>query len=182
MDPRAQERFHAPRTSGDRARGAPAIAMDTGQILLMRHAEKRDDPLDPDLSAAGQARARQLVRYIPESFGTPDFLFATALSNHSRRPVETLEPLSQAIGITIDAGFADQDYGALAHEILHTPHYDGKLIVICWHHGNIPSLARALKAKSGEYPDPWDPAVFDLILRFDFVEGVPTVSRVVEPF
>jgi hypothetical protein len=78
--------------------------------------------------------------------------------------------------------FADQDCGALAHTLRKTPRYDGALIVVCWHHGNIPSFAHALKANAGDYPDPWDPSVFNLILQFDFVRGVPTVNRVIEPF
>jgi hypothetical protein len=37
-------------------------------------------------------------------------------------------------------------------------------------------------AKAGDYPDPWDPSVFNLILQFDFVRDVPVVTRVIEPF
>jgi hypothetical protein len=55
-------------------------------------------------------------------------------------------------------------------------------MVVCWHHGNIPSLAHALNAKTGDYPDPWDPSVFNLILQFDFLGDMPTVTRVIEPF
>jgi broad specificity phosphatase PhoE len=156
--------------------------MDSGTILIMRHAEKSDDPLDPDLSPAGRERARQLAGWLPATFGKPSFLFATAVSKHSRRPIETLEPLSQACGLTIDMSFADQDYGALAHLLRKTPIYEGALTVVCWHHGNIPSLARALKANDGDYPDPWNPSVFDLILELDFAAGAPQVKPVKEPF
>jgi broad specificity phosphatase PhoE len=156
--------------------------MDSGRILVTRHAEKSNDPLDPDLTPAGRQRAAQLVKYIPATFGRPDFLFATAFSKHSHRPYETLKPLSQATGIPIDATYADQDYGALALEITSAPQFNDKLVVVCWHHGNIPPLARAMKAKPGDYPDPWDPSVFNLILRFDFAQGALSVTRVVEPF
>jgi broad specificity phosphatase PhoE len=121
----------------------------------MRHAEKPDDPLESSLTDAGRERAQRLAKYIPETFGKPDFLFASADSKYSRRPRKTLMPLSKACGIAIDDSFADQDYPALAHEIRNTPRYDGKRIVICWHHGNIPPLAHALKAKPRDYPDPW---------------------------
>lgn len=156
--------------------------MDTGKILLMRHAEKPEDPLDPDLSAPGETRAQNLARYISDNFGKPDFLFASALSKHSQRPYETLKPLSEAIGVPIDPTFADQDYAALAHEIHNKPKYERKLLVVCWHHGHIPSLAQDLKAKAGDYPNPWDPAVFNLILEFTFANGTPAVRRVIEPF
>jgi hypothetical protein len=39
--------------------------MNNGRILLMRHAEKTDDPLDPKLSVAGSDRAQKTAQYIP---------------------------------------------------------------------------------------------------------------------
>jgi broad specificity phosphatase PhoE len=157
--------------------------MDAGRILLMRHAEKSDDPLDPDLSPAGHRRAEQLASFIPARFGTPDFLFATAESKHSRRPIETITPLSQSCGVPIDSSFADQDYAALAHELTKKNHIEGKLILVCWHHGNIPSLAYALGAKNSDYPDPWPADVFNLILKFKFAGGDrPSVEQLTEPF
>jgi broad specificity phosphatase PhoE len=157
--------------------------MTPSRILLMRHAEKSGDPTDPDLSDAGQARAQRLADYIPATFGAPDLVFASAVSKHSARPYETVEPLAKKIGVPIDATFADQDYGALAIELLSTPRYTAKLVLICWHHGNIPSLARSLKANQGDCPDPWDPLVFNLILQLDY-EGdqAPSVTRVSENF
>jgi phosphohistidine phosphatase SixA len=149
----------------------------------MRHAEKPDDPMNPDLSDAGYVRAERLADYVPATFGRPEFLFATALSTHSARPVETLTPLSKQIGVAIDSTFADQDYGALAEDVLSQPQFTGKLILVCWHHGDIPSLMRALRAKSDELPDPWDPQVFNLILQLDFAESSdPNMVRVIEPF
>ena len=156
--------------------------MESGTILIMRHAEKPDDPLDPDLSPAGYARAEQLATYLPAAFGTPQFLFASTASRHSRRPIETLTPIAKACGLEIDTSFADQDYDALAHTLHHTPRYDGGLTVICWHHGYLPSLADALKANPGDYPDPWDPSVFNLIVKLAFARGVPAVNCVSEPF
>jgi phosphohistidine phosphatase SixA len=153
------------------------------RILVTRHAEKPDDPMNPDLSDAGCARAERLADYIPASFGSPEFLFSTAPSTHSSRPVETLTPLSKRIGVAIDSTFADQDYGALAQEILSQSQFTGKLILVCWHHGNIPSLMRALGAKSDQFPDPWDHQVFNLILQLDYAESSdPNTVSVIEPF
>jgi broad specificity phosphatase PhoE len=149
----------------------------------MRHAEKPDDPMNPDLSAAGYVRAERLADYIPATFGTPEFLFATALSTHSARPVETLTPLSKQIGVAIDSTFAEQDYGALAEEVLSQPQFTGKLTLICWHHGNIPPLMRALRAKADEFPDPWNPQIFNLILQLEYAEpSEPNTVSVIEPF
>jgi phosphohistidine phosphatase SixA len=151
-------------------------------VLVMRHGEKSADPSDPDLTAAGQARAKALADYIPREFGAPDFIFASAISKHSARPYETVQPLSERTGVPIDATIADQDYGVLASDLLSDAHYAAKRVVVCWHHGNIPSLMRALGAANGAYPDPWDPAVFNLILKVEFPAGGPSVAKVSEPF
>jgi broad specificity phosphatase PhoE len=156
-----------------------------GRILLMRHAEKTEDPLDPHLSQDGYARAAKLADYIPATFGTPQFLMATSISKHSVRCIETIKPLSAKIAVPIDATYADQDYGALASQLSCEPRYAhaGALIVVCWHHGNIPSMAQALRAKGGGYPDPWDARVFNQILVLSYsVDGEPKVTTVTEPF
>jgi hypothetical protein len=70
----------------------------------------------------------------------------------------------------------------LAHALRKTPVYAGALTVVCWHHGNIPSMASALKAHDGDYPDPWKSSVFDLVLELSFAGGTPQVKRVKEPF
>ena len=71
------------------------------RILLMRHADKPEDPYDSDLSDAGMARAEHLATYIPQTFGKPDYIIATAHSKHSNRPTETVKPLADALGIKV---------------------------------------------------------------------------------
>jgi hypothetical protein len=153
-------------------------------ILVMRHAEKSTDPLDPDLTDAGRGRAQRLVDYVTKTFGPPEFLFASAASKHSRRPIETLEPLAAQCRLQIDSTYADQDYGVLAHHLRHSDGFKDVLTVVCWHHGNIPNLMNALKAAPTDYPDPWKRDVFNLILRVELAkkDGVPTVERIIEPF
>ena len=152
-------------------------------ILLMRHAEKLADPMDPNLSNPGFARAAKLADYVPQTFGKPDFLFASAISKHSKRPYQTLKPLSDKVGIPVDTSYAEQDYGALAQEILSDQKFKTKKAVIAWHHGNIPSFAKALGAPAGKYPDPWDPEVFNLILKFEWGDASGLgVTEVTEPF
>jgi broad specificity phosphatase PhoE len=151
-------------------------------ILVMRHAEKPDDSSDPDLSRAGHARAIRLATFIPEEFGKPDFIIAAAVSHSSARPYETVRPLSKVTDIGVDATIADADYPTLAKGLLNKDKFFGKLVVVCWHHGNIPKLMESLGAKKGDYPDPWDPAVFNLILQVTFTDGKASVKEVNEPF
>ena len=159
--------------------------MTNARILLMRHAEKTGDPMDPHLSQDGCARAAKLADFIPATFGIPQFLIATSISKHSVRPIETLEPLSTKIGVSVDAPYADQDYSALASQLLFEPRYAdaGTLIVVCWHHGNIPSMAHALRAKLGSYPNPWDADVFNQILVLNYMDDAePKITTLTEPF
>jgi phosphohistidine phosphatase SixA len=139
-------------------------------IVLIRHAEKRDDRYDPHLSAAGRRRAERLAAYIPETFGRPDLLFAAADKPGSRRPRETLEPLAEATGLAINGHVSDKDSDAFAEELLSNPSYAAKTVVVSWRHA-LPTLARALGAPSGLCPDPWPEAFYDLVLRFDYTPG-----------
>jgi len=153
-------------------------------ILLMRHAEKPADDIDPGLSPEGAARAKKLATYIPQTFGSIGFLFASAPSKHSIRPIATITPLSVAIGVPINKGNADQDYLVLAHELLSDEKYDGATVLICWHHGHLPDFAEALGASSSQVGERWDPLVFILIWRLDYPPGsaLPTLTPITEPF
>ena len=125
------------------------------RIILMRHADKTDDPDDEDLSDVGHARAEHLATYIPQTFGKPDFIIATAHSKHSDRPRETVQPLADALGMDVQHDFENRDFADLVQEIFDDPDYKGKTLVICWHHGNLPAIATLLGAPAGSYPDPW---------------------------
>ena len=87
------------------------------KILIMRHAEKPDDPSDPNLSPEGQDRAKALVTWYPETFGPPDVIFAAAISKHSERPIQTVQPLADALGLELLTPYADENYAALAEAL-----------------------------------------------------------------
>jgi phosphohistidine phosphatase SixA len=136
------------------------------QILLIRHGEKTGDKSDPHLNARGIARAAALHRLFPTRFETPQLLFATHQSAHSNREVETVEPLARALRLGINSHFADDDYRALATELLSKPAYAGRNLLVCWHHGRLPQLAEALGV--AHPPSPWPDAQFDRIWRLDY--------------
>jgi phosphohistidine phosphatase SixA len=145
------------------------------QILVIRHAEKNGSKADIHLNARGVARAAALPALFPARFATPEFLFASRQSKHSNRPVETLTPLSKALRVKIDTTFPDDDYAGLAKHIFRKPDYAGKTLLICWHHDNIPSLARTLGIKDA--PWPWPPMQFDRVWRITYPDGVPTLAN-----
>jgi hypothetical protein len=141
-------------------------------VLIIRHAEKPES--GQDLSPAGFQRADAYVKYFGEfqMEGKPlkwDSLFAAADSKNSHRPRLTLEPLSRALHLSIDTTFKDKAPELLADELKSKPHGQG--ILICWHHGKIPELVRALGADPGALlPDgKWPDAEFGWVieLRYD---------------
>ena len=145
------------------------------QVIIIRHGEKPGDPATDsaadgiDLSTRGYERAGALAPYIPDVFGKPDFLFAAKASKHSNRPVETITPLAQALGLQIDAKHEDDDFEKVAEDILGNSKYAGKLVLICWHHGKIPELTTAL---GGVPPcSPWPEDVFDRVWKIDYPSG-----------
>jgi hypothetical protein len=156
-------------------------------VLIIRHADKAES--GDGLSPAGVVRANAYINYF-ENYqidGAPiklTALFAAADSKESDRPVLTLEPLSRAIGLPIDSKYKDKDYAKLADELEATSH--GKDILICWHHGEIANLLRALGADpdqlipGGKWPG--DEYGWVMQLRFDKDGHVAEAKRVVEPF
>lgn len=152
------------------------------EVLLIRHAEKLDDEGDIHLSPAGVKRANALPKLFqkpddrPNPLPKPNFIFATKKSKHSNRPVETVTPLAQALKLEIDHRFEDDEFPKLADELLSKDKYEGTVILICWHHGNIPYLAKKLKAT--DVPDKWKDSVFDKVWVLKYGrEGTATLTK-----
>ncbi|MEQ1653752.1 MAG: histidine phosphatase family protein [Hyphomicrobium sp.] len=153
------------------------------RVLIMRHAEKTGDPLDPHLSLEGQRRAERLVTYVPQTFGTPDFLIAARTSKKSQRPYDTLAPLAHALGLNIKEKFDDEDVDALVEHLGENQKYGGKFAVISWRHSDIPALIAALGGPRGSYPETWNSSVYNVIFEVSFRDGAPPrVRQITEPF
>jgi hypothetical protein len=104
-------------------------------------------------------------------------LFAAAPSKHSNRPIETITPLSQALKLRINTSYEDRETTPVANEIL-SGKYAGKVVLISWHHGEIPHLAKALGADDA--PKRWDDTVFDQVWMLEWVDGKPQFSTIPE--
>jgi hypothetical protein len=91
--------------------------------------------------------------------------------------------LAVSAGVPINPTISDHDYEVLAYELLNNQRYADAKVLVCWYHGNIPSLMHALGAKPSDYPDPWDRNVFNLILKLDYSSsGTPSLCKINEPF
>ena len=136
----------------------------------MRHAEKTGKTDDIYLSAEGVKRAERLIKYIPQTFGRPDFIYAAARSKRSIRSIETVKPLAAALDLEVQYHIEDKDF---------------KTLVIFWHHGKLPEIAALLGGQKGNYPESWPQDVFNLILDFRYdpkSDKPPIVAQIVEPF
>ena len=145
------------------------------QIVLLRHAEKPADEKNPHLSPRGLERAHELVqrltasRFLGGSNG-PVVLVAPHPTPHARsvRCLETLQPTARQLQLTVESHYAAHDWSRLAQELLTNSAYDGKTVIICWVHDEIPALAAALGVK--QVPS-WSGKTFDRLWIITRAEG-----------
>jgi broad specificity phosphatase PhoE len=169
----------AQQTADDLQSKAPAV------VFIIRHAEKPTDDKDPHLTAQGVKRAERLpALFLPQPGSAalprlprPNALFASAPSKHSDRPIETITPLAQALKLRINTSYDERETAAVAKEVL-SGKYAGKVVLICWHHGEIPHLAEAFGATG--VPKHWNDAVFDQVWMLEWDHGVVQFSTLPE--
>jgi hypothetical protein len=149
---------------------------------MIRHGEKPEIQGDVRLTVSGQARAQAYTIYFQHYLLadarsiTLSHLFAAADSDTSHRSRLTIEPLGQALGLPIDATYADADFQELADVLLRDPRYDDGTTLICWHHERLLPLAVALGVRShalsrrARWPDVWPAEVYGWVLQLCYDE------------
>lgn len=132
-------------------------------ITIIRHGEKPTDPPygitengEPkatSLTPRGWQRAGALAAVlggvsVPAPFVRPTALFAPAYSDGIvHRPIETITPLSQKLGLIIQTPVKKEDGQALASDwLLGQADQD---VLVCWEHHNIPPIVAALASAFG---------------------------------
>ena len=146
-------------------------------VLIIRHGEKLET--GTGLTVAGQERAQAYIVYFQNYPANAtllklNYLFAAADSNDSHRPRLTIEPLSKAIGLSIDDTHKDKDYKKVADDIKGHSKYDNSNILICWHHEEILALATDLGVDPGklpstaDWPASWPGSVYGWLLQISF--------------
>lgn len=117
--------------------GGHAAAVDDLHVVLVRHAEKAsDDPRDPSLSEAGQARAQRLADALA------DAPLAAAYATAYRRTRSTAAPSAARHGIAVTTYDASQPAAAFAERLRET-HAEGTVLIV-GHSNTVPALAAAL--------------------------------------
>ncbi|KAI5122869.1 hypothetical protein M0805_003321 [Coniferiporia weirii] len=135
---------------------APSIA---NTVYLIRHGEKPADGGD-GLSPRGEQRAKCLV----DVFGaSSSYNIGYILAEHPKssgareRPVETVTPLAQSLGLTIDTSCSRADASRVASAVaaFAATSDPSKSILICWEHGELTDIVEALgvpKKTAPKYP------------------------------
>jgi hypothetical protein len=160
------------------------------------------DPDSSSLIPQGWQRAGALNGLFTSAIGplpTPQFLFAPNVysrdsagkskasaakkkgsSGTSRRPYETITPLSLKLGITINAipgsknpaQYAKGDYPAMLDAALSLQ----GIVLIAWEHGEIPNLANQILGNKTTSPQKWPSERFDIVWVFDLNMATNTYS------
>lgn len=143
------------------------------RIFLIRHAEKPDETHagvsssgaqdDEELTVRGWQRAGALIALFasPSALATPQFLFASHSS--SKRPKQTLLPLSEKLGIAINLDHGKGEEDRLAAD---AKACDG-VVLICWQHEFMPAVANAILGDNVTAPQEWPKHRFDVVWVFD---------------
>ena len=143
-------------------------------VLIIRHAE--DAGSGHGLSPRGEERAKAYKDYflnftVDSKRLEPQVILVADDSKHSHRPRLTVEPFAKAAKLPIDSRFDNKQPADLAAEL--RANDQGKVILVCWHHGQIPALLRALGAAPEKLlPEgKWPKTVYDWVILVSFDEN-----------
>jgi hypothetical protein len=150
--------------------------MTLSKIYIIRHAEKPPAGPSIHLTERGVTRAAALSvmfdharngAYLPL-----DALYATAPSAHSRRAIETLEPLHAALpALPFNTSFENGDERGLVAAMKASPY---GVVLVAWHHEHIHTIVEALGVQSAPRWD--DDDVFDRVLTIDLGATVASIT------
>ena len=124
--------------------------MTASRIIILRHAEKTGIDTDPGLSQAGELRAAALSIAVPQYFGRIDHVIAAQSTEHSVRPLRTVEPLALELGIRVQQRWKTAQYRDLATALFSEPEFEQRQVLVCWRHKTLQQVAFALGAAEAE--------------------------------
>ena len=154
------------------------------KIMLIRHAEKpakdsapfgvtlKGDRSKESLEVRGWQRAGALSHLFAPldghfqypSLDRPQFLYASKQLKRrgSRRPIETILPLAEKLGIEINSDYKRSDFDDMLDDVFR---HKG-VVLICWQREYIPQIASHILNNNRAAPD-WPEDRFDMVWVFD---------------
>ena len=148
--------------------------MVAARIIIIRHAEKTGLESDSGLSEQGILRATALSVALPRTFGRIDHVIAAQSTEHSVRPLRTVEPLAIALGTRVIQSWKTRDYEYLGESLRSNPEFEQRQVLVCWRHKSLQNLAFALGATGVE---PWPETEYDRTWVLEYSTPVPTVQE-----
>lgn len=111
----------------------------TTTVILVRHAEQdyASDDRDPILSAAGEARAEELVRVLREV--KIDAIYSTPL----HRTRDTAKPVAQLLGLEVTETPVQRPFGEYMADLIRERHA-GQTVLVVSHSNTVPAIINAL--------------------------------------
>ena len=152
--------------------------------MVVRHAEKPDKDFVPygvtrkgvrdkeSLQIRGWQRAGALIGlfappsgHMNASLAKPQFLYASKPLRRrgSRRPIQTLVPLEEKLGIEINSEFPRSDFELLLEEV----YLCRGVVLICWQREYIPDIAFKILGGEKNVPAVWPEDRYDMVWVFD---------------
>ncbi len=174
------------------------------QVIIIRHGEKNTNT--SELTGPGVERAQALGSYFTQindpnspgfvgkagltnvtlfAYGLPFALYAVRpvhlSDDFNTRCIQTIAPMALMLKLPINSSYGTGQERELAQSILNNPQYNGKNILICWHHSVIPTLIKAFGYKCRYNVDAY-PARFDFVwvLTFPIPNPVPTLDPILQ--
>ena len=157
------------------------------KVMVIRHAEKPASDIrhigvtlegkreKECLTVRGWQRAGALASFFAPRNGSfsepaislPQHLFASKPTrrNGSRRPMETITPLAEKLGLPINIEFVKFHYESMLDEALSSP----GIVLICWQQELIPNIANYILRSKKISPQDWPDDRFDMVWVFDRV-------------
>ncbi|KAF3402099.1 hypothetical protein F1880_009828 [Penicillium rolfsii] len=130
-----------------------SVAIAKPTVYLIRHGEKPDS--GDGLSAQGLERAQCLRNVFGASSGyNIGYIMAQTpkSSGKRQRPLDTVEPLAQDLGLTVDTS-CDRDDPDCVNDVVKGYNGSGN-ILICWEHDALTDIVKELGDKNApDYPD-----------------------------
>jgi hypothetical protein len=148
------------------------------KVMIIRHGEKPDS--GNELNARGQERALALVNFFTTnppvlSDGKPVaaiYAMKPSREDGSLRPIQTVTPLAEKLGLTINADIKKDHVDDLIDAVLKNSTADGKTVLICWEHKIIPTIVQRFGWDKA--PDKWAGEVFDRVWVLGFTKDKVT--------
>ncbi len=157
------------------------------QVIIIRHGEK--DPVTFELTQQGFERAGALAHYFTQTddlllFGPPFAIFASRPVHNSDdftvRCIDTVVPTAALLNLPVHSPYGPLENQLFADFILNNKNYDGKNILICWHHTAILRLIEAFGYLPPTVINPVYPNRYDLTFIMTFPAPFPPVQAEVQ--